>query len=93
MCVCIYIYIYIYIYRERERERERERDTACNTDSILNFADSQEFQHKTISRSFVQLTKKLSYFCPLELIRTKNCKYSLLGYRNFQNLDNWTTGN
>ena len=34
---------------------------------ILKFTYSQDFQHKPIRRIFVQLSKKPSLFCPLEV--------------------------
>ena len=35
---------------------------------ILKSTNSQGFQDKTISGIFVELSKKLPYFCPLEVI-------------------------
>ena len=35
---------------------------------ILKSTNSQDFQDKTISGIFVGLSKKLPYFCPLEVI-------------------------
>ena len=43
---------------------------------ILKSTYCRDFQHKTISRIFVQLSKKPPHFCPLEVILKKNRKYS-----------------
>ena len=40
---------------------------ACNIDFILkstHSVDCQDFKHKTISKTFAQLSKNLLYFCP-----------------------------
>ena len=45
-----------------------------NTDSILKYThsvDCQDFQHKTISGIFIQLSKKSPYFCPIEIFLNK----------------------
>ena len=41
---------------------------AWTTDSILKSTLCRDFQHKTISGIFVELSKKPPYFCLLELI-------------------------
>ena len=61
---------------------------------ILKSTYCRDFQHKTISRIFVQLSKKPPYFCPLEVILKKiasiasYCRY----FSNFYFI-HWTTGN
>ena len=56
---------------------------ACNTDSILKYThsvDCRDFQHKTISGFFIQLSKRPPYFCLLKVMFKYNCKYSTASY-------------